>query len=326
MPSIPIVDFEPCGIHHSFVADVELKAVGDKTYEAFMDYGFVYLKNTGISSTSVDELNEVTEEFFSQPDDVKAKYFRKINNFGYDAIGKEKLVDGHPGDYKESFNMTCGATKNPDIVWPDDVVPEFSKTAKSFMKKCKALALRVLDALSFGLNLENPTLLSTLHSSMLETNNGSSLRCLRYPPILKPLEKDQIRLAEHTDYGSLTLLFQDMVGGLQIKMRDGTYIDAVPIKDAILLNVADLLQYWTNGRLRSTPHRILSPTEESQKLTIRRSVAFFVHPSEDLLVSRTLFNDNLSGNYTKLRGLTYDQLQQLTVGEYLQTQFHDTYA
>ena len=74
------------------------------------------------------------------------------------------------------------------------------------------------------------------------------------------------------------------------------------------------------------PHRILSPTEESQKLTIRRSVAFFVHPSEDLLVSRTLFNDNLSGNYTKLRGLTYDQLQQLTVGEYLQTQFHDTYA
>uniref|UniRef100_H2YS76 Fe2OG dioxygenase domain-containing protein n=1 Tax=Ciona savignyi TaxID=51511 RepID=H2YS76_CIOSA len=193
------------------------------------------------------------------------------------------------------------------------------------MQDCKSLALRILDALSYGLKLEEKNYLSSLHKSILGPHNHSSLRYLYYPPISGKLKKGQIRLLEHTDYGCMTLLFQDSVGGLQIKSRDGTYIDACPIENSVLINVADLLQYWTHGDLKSTPHRILVPDDPLKRSAQRQSIAFFVHPNENLFVSNTLFKRDVSDTMT-LRNFTKQQLENMTVGEYVTGQFSRTYA
>jgi isopenicillin N synthase-like dioxygenase len=103
---------------------------------------------------------------------------------------------------------------------------------------------------------------------------------LRYPELSSHVVHDsnQIRAGSHTDYGTLTLLFQDSVGGLEVKQNNGEYISAIPIEDSIIVNVGDLLQRWTNDRLRSTIHRVICSEKE------RFSIAYFCNPDQETLI------------------------------------------
>lgn len=333
MEKIPVVDFEKCGIHNlDYDEKKDLTEIGTLICDAFVNCGFVYLVNTGITSQSVDELNDITGKFFVLPPEEKIKYSRQTNNHGYDYIGSEKLQKNQPGDYKESYNMTCRSVSDMESYdWPDSLVSGFSHVSIAFMSKCKTLALRIMDAISLGLQLKDPKFLSHCHRSVMQRNNNSSLRCLYYPPMPENNTLEgQVRLAEHTDYGTLTLLFQDSIGGLQIKSRDGTYIDAHPIKDSILVNVADLLQYWTGGVLKSTPHRIIGTSGSSSGNRVRRSIAFFVHPAEDLPLSLDL----IDGGKDKSRGvfrssalgdIQPETLKKMSVGDYVNLHFTRNY-
>lgn len=89
---------------------------------------------------------------------------------------------------------------------------------------------------------------------------------------------------EHSDYGSITLLFQDNLGGLEIQTTSGEWIAASSIADSILVNTGDLMQRWTNDVFRSTKHRVMIPNDEKVKFS-RYSVAFFCHPNEDTEIS-----------------------------------------
>lgn len=348
MNDIPVVDFAKCAIDkNDFDEQNSLTEIGKLMCDAFINCGFVYLKNTGISSASVDEVNETTRKFFESTEKEKMKYVRQTTNHGYDFIGSERLQEGQPGDYKMSYNMTCKAVEDENYLWPDDLVPGFSKVSIAFMSQCKTLALRIMDAISLGLQLKDPNFMSCCHSSLMKTNNNSSLRCLYYPPMPETIKQGQVRLAEHTDYGTLTLLFQDHIGGLQIKNRDGTYIDAHPIKDTVLVNVADLLQYWTGGVLKSTPHRIIGTSNAESRSSVRRSIAFFVHPTSDLPVSLDLIGGGRGTGSTltddanvdqhksaeeravfrskALRDIQPAQLKRMTVGEYVNLHFSRNY-
>jgi len=127
----------------------------------------------------------------------------------------------------------------------------------------------------------------------------------------------------------MTLLFQDDVGGLEIKLNDGSYIKADPIDETVLVNIADLLQFWTNGVLKSTPHRISTPTDTKQRSSVRRSIAFFVHPSEHLPV---MFDVEKGGTRNpqecsvELRDFSLSQLEKMTVGDYLSAHFGKNYS
>jgi isopenicillin N synthase-like dioxygenase len=102
-----------------------------------------------------------------------------------------------------------------------------------------------------------------------------TLRLLHYPPVAGAgLMADQLGAGEHTDYGMLTLLLQDGVGGLQLRAADGEWYDVPPRRDTIVINSGDLLERWSNGRYRSTPHRVLPQTGG----TDRYSIALFVDP------------------------------------------------
>ena len=89
----------------------------------------------------------------------------------------------------------------------------------------------------------------------------------------------------YSDYGLITLLYQDEIGGLEVKGVNNTWTPANPIKDAILINAGDMLEMFTNGRLPATLHRVIIPEEEIKKRAIRQSIVFFVHPDHETMIS-----------------------------------------
>ena len=111
----------------------------------------------------------------------------------------------------------------------------------------------------------------------------NTLRLLYYPPVQKQLldQPSQRRIGEHTDYGTITLLFQDSVGGLQVKNHEGNYVQATPIEGTIVVNAADLLARWSNDLIKSTEHRVVSPPYDplSDSYPARYSIAYFCHPN-----------------------------------------------
>jgi isopenicillin N synthase-like dioxygenase len=107
-----------------------------------------------------------------------------------------------------------------------------------------------------------------------------TLRFLHYPSNLNARTKSQIGAGAHTDYGSITLLFQDDVGGLELRDASDAWQDAPPIPGAVVVNAGDLMERWTNGRYRSTLHRVKRITGAAD----RYAIAMFVDPDSDVLV------------------------------------------
>ena len=119
------------------------------------------------------------------------------------------------------------------------------------------------------------------------TNAGdNTLRLLHYPEVDRSVFTNntlQVRAGEHTDYGSITLLFQDDKGGLQVKSPNGTFVDATPIPGTVVVNAGDLLARWSNQTIRSTVHRVVEPpaTDNVKVHPARYSIAYFCNPNFD---------------------------------------------
>uniref|UniRef100_A0AAR2JCD7 Fe2OG dioxygenase domain-containing protein n=1 Tax=Pygocentrus nattereri TaxID=42514 RepID=A0AAR2JCD7_PYGNA len=140
--------------------------------------------------------------------------------------------------------------------------------------------------------------------------NCTSLRALYYPPVKREtVKEDQIRCGEHSDYGSITLLFQSHEGGLQVMNRKGEFISAPSIPGTVLVNIADLMQRWTSDVFVSAVHRVLLPPEGD--LRTRQSLTFFVQPDNDAKISCC----DGSNKYPPVRSW-----------DYLQSRFNDTYG
>jgi isopenicillin N synthase-like dioxygenase len=106
------------------------------------------------------------------------------------------------------------------------------------------------------------------------------LRLLHYPPQDPQSPADEYGSAPHTDFGAITLLAQDDVGGLAVKTPGGDWVDVPPVDGAFVMNVGDMLKRWSNGRLRSTPHRVTNRTGRE-----RYSVPYFYDPHVSTLIA-----------------------------------------
>jgi isopenicillin N synthase-like dioxygenase len=128
---------------------------------------------------------------------------------------------------------------------------------ESYFTSCETLIHHLLDALSLALNVSTPGLSLTHASSLFQ------LRLLHYPPLTATDLRDgrRGRIGAHSDFGTLTLLFQDSVGGLQVERpgETGVFVDVAPVEGTVLVNVGDLMARWSNGRWKSTVHRVGLP-------------------------------------------------------------------
>lgn len=306
MSSIPVIDFQKYGLQIEKADSVpreDLKELGDQMCQALQNIGFCYLKNHGVPDAQLKDVLELSKKFFSQPLEEKEKCAKPDEGYdGWIGLEKENLNLERPvGDYKETYNITPIYEK-----WPTNI-PEFETVLMDFLRKCIDLALRVFDVISVGLNLEDKNFFRNCHKLIGQRGNVTALRSLFYPaiPIEKEIMEGQVRCGEHSDYGTLTLLFQDIVGGLEVKTRDGDYIPATPIPSTIVVNIGDMMQRWTADKLIATRHRVLIPGEEIQKRRDRQSVALFVLPDDDAII-RCLDNSNkyepiTSRNYLNMR-------------------------
>ncbi|KAK2179384.1 hypothetical protein NP493_494g04027 [Ridgeia piscesae] len=282
---IPIVDLEQFNIckEPEDVSDDVQHQLARQIIDAFSTIGFVGLKNYGFVHLQLAALMKEAKTFFYLPETTKSKYPYRFEN-QYDRGGWVHLEQeslnylARPGDLKETFDII-----NDGKVWPDDEVPGFRPAANEFSHLCWTLSQRVLLLIGIGLGLEDPSFLKNQHSKD-GVNHAQTLRCLYYPPLRRDtvIKPDQTRCGEHSDYGSITLLFQDEAGGLELRTRDGEFVPATPMDGVVLVNVGDLMQQWTADKLVSTIHRVVVP--ETKLTKERMSVAFFARADYDCVI------------------------------------------
>ncbi|XP_060892052.1 uncharacterized protein LOC132972920 isoform X2 [Labrus mixtus] len=304
--SIPIVDFAAFSINKRRFSNRRLPALSKQLETAFTEVGFVILKNTGINHAEVARVMEVSKEFFLMPKEQKEPFrrssFSESENHGWVSLETESLNPPRPGDLKEAYNIT---SLQSDIKWPP---APFKDIHTSFYQRCKKLGLRVLRVMAHSLHQDPEVFLHT-HGQIGSNKNATTLRSLYYPPVkCEEAKEGQLRCGEHSDYGSITLLFQGSEG-LQVLSRSGEFIDAPCIPGAVLVNIADLMQRWTSDRFVSVRHRVLLPTAGDHRT--RQSLAFFVHPDDKALISCC------DGS---------DKYPPVTADEYLKERFRKSYG
>lgn len=283
---IPVIDFsaynltvDKDGVSND---DENLRNLARDVISAFTTVGFVYFTNHGIQETEVVTARHTVDEFFQLPEETKSQYrYKKAElQHGWVGVEQERLEKDKPADMKECYNVTPQCADS----WPEAEVPQFRKSVMTFYQRCDDLARRIVEVITMGLGIKEKDFF-TRHFNSGKCPNRTTLRFLHYPPIKQDLKPGQSRLGEHTDYGCITLLFQDDVGGLEIKRTDGRWIPAHPIPGTVLVNIADVMQRWTADKLVSTPHRVYSKLDGNGCSRERRSMAYFVHPDEDTLIT-----------------------------------------
>jgi isopenicillin N synthase-like dioxygenase len=263
MAKIPIIDLLDLTSSNTVTRQTVVK----KIYQACHEVGFMYLQNPGISAELIQGVFTQSKSFFNLPLEIKQQqaWNDEFSNVGYVGMERERLNPNKPGDLKEAFNLVGANSSSPIANYPDIL---------AFFQACTELANKILSG--FALALELPVdFFTTRHNQQNHT-----LRLLHYPPLQKSPQPGQVRAGEHSDYGSITLLFQDNIGGLEVQTASGEWIAAVPIPDMVLVNTGDLMARWTNHVFCSTKHRVMLPHDVSLKQS-RYSVAFFCHPNED---------------------------------------------
>ena len=256
------------------------------------------MKNHGIQPDTVATVFKHSAKFFAQSQAAKQAlgWYSARANRGYTAIGREKVTqlqdksdvealrEAVP-DLKESFEIGRDDEKYPNM-WPEDTDDDssFKQTMLAFYASCHHLNVNVMRALAVGLDIAEDWF------DRYTSQADNTLRLLHYPPVKREVfdtNKEQVRAGEHADYGSITLLFQDSRGGLQVKSPIGTFVDATPIPNTIVVNAGDLLARWSNDTIKSTHHRVVEPPlppEEDGTYPARYSIAYFCNPNFDSLI------------------------------------------
>lgn len=160
-------------------------------------------------------------------------------------------------------------------------LPGFRSEVDEFYGQCLTLGLSVLKCLAMAMDLGD-----TFFDN-ITTKADPQLRLIHYPEIERRVveQEGHARIIPHTDFGLCTLLFQDLVGGLEVDpFHTGDFKAALPIPGTVLINIADLMQRLTNDRCRSTLHRVVSPKVAGDILPARYSIPFFIHPDPEAMI------------------------------------------
>ena len=208
--------------------------------------------------------------------------------------------------------------------WPDPLHfegAEFKLTMQGFFARCKDVHDVLMRGIGLGMGLD-----VDFFEEYVRTGDNK-LRLLHYPPVAPGGFQGgkKVRAGAHSDYGSLTLLFQDQRGGLQVEGSDGRWVDVRPIPGTIVVNAGDLLARWSNDLIRSTKHRVVEPPSLSLKGSEadmghpeRYSIAYFGNPDFDKWIEALpgTWEDDMGGK----------KYEGVNSGEYLFQRLAATFA
>jgi isopenicillin N synthase-like dioxygenase len=277
--NIPTLD-----LSHLTTGDKEKKqAFVNDLGHAYESIGFVAIKNHGYLHESQEELYASIKEFYQLSDEVKLKYngSHTGGQRGYTGKGKEHAAGINVGDLKEFYHIGKEIEGSSSIHYQSNIfpkeVPEFKIQTLKAYATLEGIGKQMLSAIALFLGLEEN------HFEERVNKGISILRPLHYFPLedLDEVPENAVRAAEHGDINLITLLMGASAEGLQVKRRDGNWIPITAVQNCLIVNVGDMLQRYTNGRLKSTIHRVVNPSKEKMK-TSRYSVPFFMHANPDM--------------------------------------------
>lgn len=262
-----------------------LEDIADELGQSFAEFGFAVIRDHGIPQELIDKAEAKSKEFFALPDSVKRSY--KIEGGGgargYTPFGTEKAKDATVFDLKEFWHVGRSLDAGHPLsefmapnVWPEEI-EGFKETFSELFAAFEAAGSRVLEAIALHLGLDRKFFDATVK------DGNSVMRLLHYPPLGPDAPEGAIRAAAHGDINTITLLLGAEEAGLELltKADEWRAID-VP-EGALVINVGDMLERLTNGRLRSTTHRVVNPRGSGAQRS-RYSMPFFLHFRPDYLI------------------------------------------
>ena len=259
---IPVIDLK---------SDTALKEIED----AYTSIGFaVFTNHFDYADQAVyTKWFQQMKQFFELDQETKLKYpYEGDTNLGYSVMGAENVDPTAPKDMKESFNYN--ANRMPEHLWPKEV-DGFKDIALQTVGIADKLTLKIMTMFDRILNRADMPLTSC------HRENFSTTRVIHYPAYTGPLEEKQMRIGEHSDYGTITLLWQiNDVPGLEVQDLDGTWHPVPYADDGVVCNIGDLLQRWTNDYFKSTKHRVVNTLIDQE----RWSMPHFVDPKPGTMV------------------------------------------
>lgn len=276
--ALPVIDLAPFapGAGPSAAAD-EMARLLDGTCR---HTGFLLVAGHGVAPATKARMLDRVRAFFAEGVDTKngIAIGRSPCHRGYVALATETLDDANTmaGDLKETLDT--GNEDGPDhpevlagtpLHGPNQLpaTPGFVDAMAAYRAEAIGAAERVMRAMAVALGLEREHFL-TLGETLY------NLRFVHYPPQEQlPPAEGQLGCGAHTDYGSITVLADDGVGGLQVMRRDGAWLDVTVPDDLLVVNLGDLMAIWTNDRWVSNPHRVVNPVGVD-----RYSMPLFVTP------------------------------------------------
>lgn len=275
---------------------------------AYEEIGFVAVKNHNFSDELRERLYAEVKNFFALPEEIKRKY--EIEGLGgqrgYTSFGREHAKGSPAPDLKEFWHFGQEVTdgdpiKNeyPENVWCEEV-PGFNKAGIEAYRTLESTGKQMLQAIALFLGLDE------FYFDDKIKNGNSILRPIHYGPITQE-PQNSVRAGEHEDINLITLLMGASADGLQVLNKKGEWVAVTALPEHIIVNVGDMLQRHTNGRLKSTTHRVVNPPRELWH-TSRYSIPFFLHPRSTMRLD--CLPSCIDENHPK-------QWDDITAGEYL---------
>lgn len=285
--------------------------------EACAGVGFFYVANHGVAEALAEAAERQARLFFALPvaQRMAVSLARSPCHRGYEAMRTQRLEAGTPPDLKEGFyigdelpedhpRVRAGLFNQGPNQWPPGL-PGFRPAMEAYLGAMAGLAVRLMRAMAGALGLPPG------HFAAFCDEPMSVLRLLHYPPQPPDPQPGEKGCGAHTDWGCLTLLRQDAAGGLQVRVG-AEWTPAPPLPGAFVVNIADMFARWTNGRYRSTLHRVVNLSGRD-----RFSMPFF-------------FEGNPGHPVTALPGCVpageAPRFPPTTVSEHLQGMYRQTYA
>ncbi len=304
--TLPIIDLGSSGEGDG----ASLARIAEEVGAACRDVGFFYVVNHEVDKELIAKAFAQSGDFFALPVADKRKLAIETigGNRGYSGLLHEALDPARGPDMKEAFNVGLElAAADPELLagkpfrslnaWP--AVSGFRETLVSYYDACAALGARLHRAFARDLGLRTDFFDDKFDRPM------ATLRLLHYPASPSAAAAPT-GAGAHTDYGNLTLLATDDVGGLEVRTRARQWIEAPVVPGAFVVNIGDCLMRWTNDVYVSTPHRVVN-----RSVRERYSIAFFFDPNPDAIVETipscvqegevTRYPTILAADYLKMR-------------------------
>ena len=280
--AVPVVDIGPLvnaaetGDATSAPLRSAAEIVGREMRRAAEEVGFFYVSGHGVPEAVFRNAGSRALEFFRQSEATKQTVAINESHHGYLQVGEARMEDATHIDLKESFVWGLEGSPSPSNPfignnrWPADAA--FREALGHFFDSTSRCAVALMQSFAAAMNLPPDAFIGKASQPI---SRGT---CIYYPPQPSSMGNEQFGVAPHTDYGCLTLLWQEEAG-LEVRHREGHWVAVPPIEGTLVVNVGDLLARWTNDSFRSTEHRVINRTGRE-----RLSLALFWDPDYDTVV------------------------------------------